>query len=56
LKDPEVDEEDAHLLALALTLHEKHNTPVYIWTDDTDFHDVQEVLKGYNVYPFKRVE
>jgi len=40
LRDPETDEEDAHLLALALTLHEKLNSPVYIWTDDSDFYNV----------------
>ncbi len=55
LRDPEVDEEDAHLLALALTVHEKRNIPVYIWTDDSDFYDVNEILKGYDIHLFKRV-
>ena len=56
LKDPEADEEDAHLLALALVLHEKRNLPVYIWTDDIDFYNVEGILKGYNIRPFKRVK
>ncbi len=56
LRDPEADEEDAHLLALALTLHEKLNTPVYIWTDDSDFYNVDEILKGYDIRLFKRVK
>ncbi len=55
LRDPEVDEEDAHLLALALTVHEKRNIPVYIWTDDSDFYDVNEILKGYDIHLFKRI-
>ncbi len=55
LRDPKADEEDAHLLALALTLHEKLNTPVYIWTDDSDFYNVDEILKGYDILLFKRV-
>lgn len=56
LNDPDADDEDAHLLAVAMTLHEKSDTPVYIWTDDTDFYNVEEILKGYSIYPFRRVK
>ncbi len=55
LNDPDADDEDAHLLAVAMTLHEKSDSPVYIWTDDTDFYNVEEILKGYSIYPFRRV-
>ncbi len=54
LKDPD-DEEDAYILALALALHKESDSPVYFWTDDTDFYNVEEVLKEYNIRPFKRV-
>jgi len=56
LGDKEPDHEDAHILALALTLHEQENKPVYLWTDDTDFYGVEQILKGYGVIPFKKVE
>ena len=56
LRDKEPDNEDANILALALTLHEQENKPVYLWTDDNDFYEVEQILKGYGVIPFKRVE
>lgn len=55
LKDPETDQEDAHLLALALALHEKLNSPIFLWTHDSDFYNVDDVLKGYSIHLFKRV-
>ena len=56
LGDDDPDHEDAHILALAITLHEKNNAPVYLWTDDSDFYDVEPIIKGYGVIPFRRVD
>jgi len=56
LGDKDPDHEDAHILALALALYGRHNAPVYLWTDDRDFYNVESALKGYGVIPFKRVE
>ncbi len=56
LEDEDPDHEDAYILALAITLYSKYTTPVYLWTDDTDFHNVDSILKGYGVIPFKMVE
>ncbi len=56
LGDREPEHEDAHILALALTLYEEHNIPVYLWTDDSDFHNIEPVIKRYGVIPFKKIE
>jgi len=50
------DDEDAHMLALAIQLQELHSTNVYLWSDDCDFYNVIDQISIYNIKLFKVVK